>query len=109
MDLLFSTVEKVRARLNPRLKIAGVLPTMYEARTTHGREVLEELRETYGEQLFETVIPLTVKLADSAMAGKSICLHRKTPASVKTPVTRHFRACKTAQFGEQRSGWPLKV
>jgi chromosome partitioning protein len=82
MDLLFSTVEKVRARLNPKLKIAGILPTMYDARTTHGREVLEELRETYGEQLFETVIPLTVKLADSAMAGKSIIsFHQQSPAA----------------------------
>ena len=82
MDLLFSTIEKVRARLNPKLIIAGILPTMYDARTTHGREVLEELRETYGAQLFETVIPLTVKLADSAMAGKSIIsFHQQSPAA----------------------------
>lgn len=82
MDLLFSTVEKVRARLNPKLKIAGILPTMYDSRTTHGKEVLEELRETYGAQLFETVIPLTVKLADSAMAGQSIIsFHQQSPAA----------------------------
>jgi chromosome partitioning protein len=82
MDLLFSTVEKVRTRLNPKLIIVGILPTMYDARTTHGREVLEELRETYETQLFETVIPLTVKLADSAMAGKSIIsFHQQSPAA----------------------------
>jgi len=82
MDLLFSTVEKVRARLNPKLTIMGILPTMYDARTTHGREVLEELRETYRTQLFETVIPLTIKLADSAMAGKSIIsFHQQSPAA----------------------------
>src|SRR5579883_3280279 len=41
MDLLLNTVEKVRSRLNPELKIVGILPTMYDARTTHSREVLE--------------------------------------------------------------------
>jgi chromosome partitioning protein len=82
MDLLFGTVEKVQARLNQKLKITGILPTMFDARTTHGREVLEELRETYGAQLFEAVIPLTVKLADSVMAGKSIIsFHQQSPAA----------------------------
>lgn len=82
MDLLFGTIGKVQARLNQKLKITGILPTMFDARTTHGREVLEELRETYGAQLFETVIPLTVKLADSAMAGKSIIsFHQQSPAA----------------------------
>ena len=82
MDLLFGTVEKVQARLNQKLKITGILPTMFDARTTHGREVLQELRETYGAQLFETVIPLTVKLADSVMAGKSIIsFHQQSPAA----------------------------
>lgn len=82
MDLLFATVEKVRARLNRKLKVTGILPTMFDARTTHGREVLEELRGTYGAQLFETVIPHTVKLADSTMAGKSIIsFHKQSPAA----------------------------
>lgn len=72
MDLLFNTIEKVRARLNPQLKIAGILPTMYDGRTTHSREVLEELRATYAQQVFNTAIPLTIKLADSSMAGESI-------------------------------------
>lgn len=82
MDLLFATVEKVQARLNRKLKVTGILPTMFDARTTHGREVLEELRETYGAQLFETVIPLTVKLADSTMAGKPIMsFHKQSPAA----------------------------
>lgn len=72
MDLLFSTIEKVQARINPDLKVVGILPTMFDARTTHAREVLEELRQTYGTRVLETVIPHTVKLADSAMAGQSI-------------------------------------
>lgn len=72
MDLLLQTIEKVRSRINPTLQIAGVLPTMCDARTTHAREVVEELRSTYGTLVFDTVIPATVKLQDSSMAGESI-------------------------------------
>lgn len=72
MDLLLRTIDKVRARINPSLRITGILPTMYDGRTTHAREVVEELRTTYGEQVFTTLIPSTVKLQDSAMAGQAI-------------------------------------
>ena len=72
MDLLLQTIEKVQARINAPLRIAGVLPTMFDARTTHSREVLDELRATYGERLFRTPIPTTVKLQDSTLAGQSI-------------------------------------
>jgi chromosome partitioning protein len=72
MDLLLQTIEKVRTRINPELQIAGILPTMFDGRTTHSREVVEDLRLTYGAQLFSTLIPTTVKLQDSSMAGESI-------------------------------------
>ena len=72
MDLLFTNIQKVQARINPDLKVIGILPTMFDVRTTHAREVLDELRQVYGHLVMETVIPQTVKLADSAMAGKSI-------------------------------------
>ncbi len=72
MDLLFQTIKKLQARLNANLRVLGILATMYDARTTHGREVLEELRQAYGPLMFETVIAQTVKLPDSVMAGQSI-------------------------------------
>lgn len=72
MDLLMQTIEKVRSRINPSLKIAGILPTMFDGRTTHAREVTEELRTNYGETVFTAVIPTTVKLQDSSLAGESI-------------------------------------
>jgi chromosome partitioning protein len=72
MDLLFQTIEKVQARLNPRLKIVGILPTMYDARTLHAREVMEELKRVYPRLVLNTVIPHTVKFADSSMAGESV-------------------------------------
>lgn len=58
MEMLLQTIEKVKARINPDLEIAGILPTMFNSQTTHSREVLEELKDTYKEKLFDTVIPL---------------------------------------------------
>lgn len=72
MDLLFQTIEKVQARLNPKLKIVGILPTMYDARTVHAREVLEELKRAYPKLILRAVVPHTVKFADSSMAGDSV-------------------------------------
>jgi chromosome partitioning protein len=86
MDLLLTTIEKVRARINPDLRIAGILATMYDGRTTHSREVLEELRSVYGSQVFQTVTPATVKLPDSTMAGEPIL--SATPSS---PAAQSYR------------------
>lgn len=82
MELLFKTIEKVKARINPDLRLLGVLPTIYDSRTIHAREVLEELKTTYGSLVMNTVIPQTVKLADSAMAGRPILgFHSSSPAA----------------------------
>jgi chromosome partitioning protein len=54
MQLLFETLERVRhPRLNPALTVAGILPTMYDARTLHAREALDELRRRYGALVCE--------------------------------------------------------
>lgn len=82
MDLLFQTIEKVQARLNPKLKIVGILPTMYDARTLHAREVLEELKRAYPKLILGAAVPHTVKFADSSMAGDSVLsLNPDSPAA----------------------------
>lgn len=75
MDLLFKTIKKIQNRINSKLKVAGILPTMYDPRTLHSKEVLEELRHVYSDQLCATIIPYTVKFPDSNMAGESILSH----------------------------------
>ena len=72
MQLLLRTIEKVQTRANPKLKIAGLLPTLYDARTIHAREVLEELRATYPQFLIDVPIRYRVGLADAVVAGQSI-------------------------------------
>jgi chromosome partitioning protein len=72
MQLLLRTIEKVRARSNPQLQIIGLLPTLYDARTAHSKEVLEELRTAFKEKLIDVPIRYRVGLADAVVAGQSI-------------------------------------
>jgi chromosome partitioning protein len=70
--LLKDTIDKVVSRLNPELRILGVLPTMYNPRTLHGREVLQSVTGAFGDTVFSTTINRTVKFPDSAVAGEPI-------------------------------------
>jgi len=72
---LLSTVERVRESLNPRLQIAGILPTMWDDRTNLSRQVLEEIRRYFGEKVFRTVVPRNVRLAEAPSFGKPILLY----------------------------------
>jgi len=70
--LLKTTIDKVRERLNPKLEIEGVLGTMFDGRTLHGREVMQRLVQAWGDKVFHTVIRRTVKFSDSTVAGEPI-------------------------------------
>ena len=72
VKLLKDTVDKVTARLNPNLQIIGVLPTMYDARTLHSREVLQTVKQAFGDTVFQTSIARTIKFPDAAVAGEPI-------------------------------------
>ena len=76
--LLQQSIEKVTQRLNPRLQITGVLATMYDARTVHGRQVLARLVEAFGDRLFHTVITRTVKFPETTTAGEPITTYAPT-------------------------------
>ena len=70
--LLVETIDKVRDRLNPRLKVDGILATMHDPRTLHSREVLARVHEAFGDLLLHTVIGRTVKFPDSSVAAEPI-------------------------------------
>ena len=70
--LLIQTIEKVRERLNPKLELEGILATMYDSRTLHGREVLARVVEAFGEKVFHTVINRTIRFAETTVAGEPI-------------------------------------
>jgi chromosome partitioning protein len=69
MALLMDTVAKVQERLNPELEVLGIVATMLEARTIHGREVLSRVADAFGDKLFKTVIHKTIKFAEAPVAG----------------------------------------
>ncbi len=70
--LLIQTIEKIQERLNPQLELEGILATMYDARTLHGREVLARVVEAFGDRVFHTVINRTVRFPETNVAGEPI-------------------------------------
>ena len=87
--LLVETIDKVRDRLNPAIKLDGILATMYDSRTLHSREVLERVVEAFGDQVLETVIARTVKFPDASVAAAPITdLRLRSPRRRPVPPTR---------------------
>lgn len=70
--LLMDTVEKVQDRLNPDLRILGILATMFDPRTLHTREVRQRVIEAFGGLVFEAVINRTVRFPETTVAGEPI-------------------------------------
>ena len=72
---LFDTLARIRRLHNPTLTIEGLLLTMYDERTNLSSAVASDLRDFYGQQVFETVIPRNVRLAEAPSYGKPITLY----------------------------------
>ena len=70
--LLLSTIDKIKARLNPELRILGILPTMYATGTIHAREVVEEMRAVFGEQIFDIVIQKSIRFPEATVANQAM-------------------------------------
>ena len=69
---LLESMKRVKNRLNPSLDIFGILLTMYDGRTTLSRQVAAEVRNYFGNRVFETIIPRTVKLSEAPSYGMPI-------------------------------------
>lgn len=72
------TLDLVRENLNSKVHIAGILPTMYDSRTIHGREAIEVLKNSFGDLVFETVIRKTIKFAEAPVKGESVLKYAPT-------------------------------
>lgn len=75
---LLDTVHDVRKFTNRKLKVWGVLPTLFDGRTNHSRKVLETISETYDLEVIEPPIPKTIKFAEAPAAGRSILATSKS-------------------------------
>ena len=72
MQQLLNTIDRVRAKLNPKLRIDGILPTIFKARTLHSQEVLQLVRENFGDSVYDFAIKDSIRFAESPLAGASI-------------------------------------
>ena len=88
--LLMDTIIRVQERINPRLDIEGILATMYDQRTLHGREVLARAVEAFDDKVFHTVIARTVRFPETTVAGEPIT----TYASSSTGAAAYRRLAR---------------
>jgi chromosome partitioning protein len=75
LSQLLNTVHLIQRGVNPELGISGVLLTMYDARLNLSRQVAADAREYFGGQVFDTVVPRNVRLAEAPSFGKPIVLY----------------------------------
>ena len=75
---LMETIELVRATLNPRLELLGMLMTMFDPRTRLSPQVVEEVRRHFPDRTFQTVIPRSVRLSEAPSYGKPVLEYEPT-------------------------------
>ena len=89
-DDLLETIEKVRQRPNPELRILGVVITMHDRRTALGRDIREQIRKVFGDKVFKTVISKSVRLEESPAYRESIF----TFAPDSSGATEYYSLCE---------------
>jgi chromosome partitioning protein len=72
MRLLLDAIEWINVRANKDLKLNGIVVTMYSTGTIHAREVLDEIREAFGDKVFDTVVYKSIRFAEASVASQAI-------------------------------------
>ena len=75
LSKLLDSVRLVKTHLNPALEVFGVVMTMYDSRTRLAQQVVEEVRDFFGEKVFTTLIPRTVRLSEAPSYGLPVTLY----------------------------------
>jgi len=75
LSKLLDSVRLVKTHLNPQLDIFGAVMTMYDSRTRLSQQVVEEVRDFFGDRVFQTLIPRTVRLSEAPSHGKPVTLY----------------------------------
>ncbi len=91
---LYQTIELVRARLNPKVMVRGMLMTMFDARTNLSQQVVEEVRRHFADRTFRAVIPRSVRLSEAPSHGQPISTYapRSAGADAYAALTRELLA-----------------
>lgn len=83
LTALMDTIQKLASVVNPNLKIEGVLRTMYDPRNRLANDVSEQLKRHFGEQVYRTVIPRNVRLAEAPSFGAPAMYYDKSSTGAK--------------------------
>ena len=78
LGTLFENIARVRSNLNRKLRVRGILPVMYDARSSHPRQILEETRALFGEFVFPVVVRRSIRFAEAAVLGAPILEYAPT-------------------------------
>ena len=108
---LIQTVGRVRQTMNPRLRIEGVLLTMYDERLNLSGQIRENVKKYFGDQVFGTVIPRNVRLAECPSFGKPVLLYdaRSTGAESHLRLAQELLQRMTPLTHAHRKSRPLRA
>ncbi|MGE2728482.1 ParA family protein [Mycolicibacterium vaccae] len=95
------TVSDVQAITNPDLKLLGALPTLYDARTTHSRDVVLDVADRYNLPVLSPPIPRTIRFAEASASGSSVLTGRKNKGALA------YRDLAEALVKHWKNGKPL--
>jgi chromosome partitioning protein len=75
LNHLLKTIKRVKKSINPRLKVEGIILTMYDSRTLLAEQVENQVRKYFSEFLMKTIIPRNIRLSEAPSHGKPIVLY----------------------------------
>ena len=100
MRQLLRTMKVVREEVGHQIEIAGVVPTMYDARTSIGKEILQGIRDYFGDKVFASAIHFNIKLVESSMAGVPVFVHMRASRGAQ----EYMNLAKEVMALEQKAG-----
>jgi chromosome partitioning protein len=98
---LMETIRQIRRLRNPQLQIEGVLLTMFDERTNLSHQVMEDLKEFFGRQLFSTIIPRNIRLGEAPSHGRPILLYDIKSKGAES----YIRLAKEIIHGTEKGAW----
>lgn len=100
LSQLMDTIQLVRKRLNPKLKVEGIVFTMFDGRTNLSIQVVDEVKSHFRKEVYQTIIPRNVRLSEAPSHGKPIALYDSRSKGAE--VYRDF-AREVLQRGQERT------
>ena len=112
LSQLLNTIKLVQQNFNADLAIKGVLLTMYDARLNLSKQVASEAREYFGGQVFNTIVPRNVRIAEAPSFGKPILLYDVQSVGAKSYLAlaqEFLRSCEASAQSDSTIGAPSEI